>query len=108
MAEPALRPNKEGESAWREDLLGQYLNEIARHPLLTAGEEVKLARAIEEGEEAAERLEASKRLGVEARKELEEKARAGRSARQRSFNPTSDSLSRSRGATLRRSSPCWI
>ncbi len=38
------------------DMLSQYLNEIGEHDLLTAEEETELARAIEEGEEAARRL----------------------------------------------------
>jgi RNA polymerase primary sigma factor len=83
MAESAFRTNEEKENTWREDPLGRYLNQIGRHPLLTAQEEVELARAIEEGDEAAARLKASKRLGRNARSRLEERARAGRRARQR-------------------------
>jgi RNA polymerase primary sigma factor len=82
MAESALRTNEEKENNWREDPLGRYLNAIGRHPLLTASEEVELARAIEKGEEAAARLEASKRLGRNTRSRLEERARAGRRAKQ--------------------------
>lgn len=35
------------------DALGLFLNEIRRHPLLTAGEEVELAKRIEQGDTAA-------------------------------------------------------
>src|SRR5882757_1426639 len=35
------------------DALGLFLNEIRRHPLLTAGEEVELAKRIEQGDVAA-------------------------------------------------------
>ena len=83
MVESVSTRDREREGAQREDLLGQYLNEMARHPLLTAVEEVELARAIEEGEDAAARLEDSEQLGSEARKQLEEKARAGGRARHR-------------------------
>ncbi|MGI8729340.1 MAG: sigma-70 family RNA polymerase sigma factor [Solirubrobacteraceae bacterium] len=35
------------------DALGLFLNEIRRHPLLTAGEEIELAKRIEQGDPAA-------------------------------------------------------
>jgi RNA polymerase sigma factor (sigma-70 family) len=39
-----------------EDLVGLYLREVGRHALLTRDEEVRLARAIEDGRAAHERL----------------------------------------------------
>src|ERR1700749_530114 len=40
-----------------QDSLGMYLKEISKVPLLSAKEEVILARCIQTGQEAAERLE---------------------------------------------------
>ena len=42
------------EEAAHEDLVRQYLREIGQYPLLTDVQEVELARAIEEGEQASE------------------------------------------------------
>ena len=39
------------------DPVGIYLDEVSEHDLLTADDEVRLARDIESGAEAAERLE---------------------------------------------------
>jgi RNA polymerase primary sigma factor len=41
------------EELYTADALGTYLREIGRHPLLTAAEEVTLAKLIEKGDEAA-------------------------------------------------------
>ena len=79
----ARKANRERvEDPRHEDLLGRYLEEISRHPLLTDVQEVELARAIEQGEEAAGQLED---LGEtnEARAELEERVRSGAAARRR-------------------------
>jgi RNA polymerase sigma factor (sigma-70 family) len=57
------------------DMLSQYLNEIGEHDLLTAEEEIELARAIEKGDEADKKLRDDDTLD-----ELE-KARLGRLAR---------------------------
>ena len=57
------------------DMLSQYLNEIGEHELLTAEDEIELARAIEKGDEAAERLRAADDID-----ELD-KARLGRLTR---------------------------
>jgi len=59
-----------------------YLREISQRPLLTADEEVQLAKEREAGEEAKEKLD----LGVEDRTErerLEEDVRIGEAARKR-------------------------
>ncbi len=71
------------EEAAHEDLVRQYLREIGQYPLLNDIQEVELARAIEEGERAAERLEKSKRISDKQRLELEACARSGRAAKRR-------------------------
>ncbi|MEU4096388.1 sigma-70 family RNA polymerase sigma factor [Streptomyces sp. NPDC026673] len=71
-----------GEMADR-DLVGMYLDEIARTPLLDAAQEVELSRAIEAGV-YAEQLLASEELGQGAdagREELEAIAAAGARAK---------------------------
>jgi RNA polymerase primary sigma factor len=45
--------SRANESAAEEDSLAQYLREIGRHRLLTPAEEVRLAKRIEQGDEAA-------------------------------------------------------
>ena len=64
------------------DTVSQYLREMSRVPLLTAEEEVELARLIEEGKEAACRLADERgRLTAEEKAELEAKVAAGQAAR---------------------------
>jgi len=57
------------------DAIGLYLNEIGKVALLTAEEERELARTIEEGREAAERL-ANGEKGVELRRAVKRAAAA--------------------------------
>jgi RNA polymerase primary sigma factor len=75
--------NAAGRDLTQEDLLGQYLKEIARHPLLTDVEEVELARAIEQGEDAAEELAQGGPLSPQRRTELEGRMSRGRAAERR-------------------------
>ncbi|MEU0725029.1 sigma-70 family RNA polymerase sigma factor [Streptomyces sp. NPDC006140] len=67
------------------DLLGQYLAQIAATPLLTAEDEVRLARRMRTGERALEELERADAgesdLAPERRGELEETARDGQAAK---------------------------
>lgn len=63
-----------------------YLNNVARHDLLTAEDEVELAQAIEAGREAQARLEGPGRVGSRQRVELERKVRLGEEARNRFLN----------------------
>ena len=65
------------------DLVTQYLDEISRHDLLTAEDEVRLAQAMEAGEKARERLASGDRLAVRERSTLQRKVREGEGARQR-------------------------
>ncbi|MDQ3978589.1 MAG: sigma-70 family RNA polymerase sigma factor [Actinomycetota bacterium] len=68
-------------AGWDEGgLLGIYLAEIGRHPLLTAADEKRLGQAIEAGREATERLEHDATLSPACRRELEAAVSAGRSA----------------------------
>ena len=71
------------ESPRHEDLLGQYLRELSHYPLLTDVQEIELARAIEEGVDAARRLQDVQRTDGDTRLKLEEKMRVGEAARQR-------------------------
>src|SRR5581483_5447230 len=59
-----------------------YLRDISRVPLLTAEEEVELARAIERGEAARAKL-AADQLSPDERQRLDEDRLAGAAARQR-------------------------
>ncbi len=67
-----------------EDLLGLYLNEIARHPLLTKGDEARLARQIEEGNAARAELAKGTELSPAKRGELRRAVADGELA-QRTF-----------------------
>jgi RNA polymerase sigma factor (sigma-70 family) len=62
------------------DGVGLYLDEVATHGLLTAEDEVRLARAMELGRQAAVRLETEK-LPSQERFELRRKVHAGEEAR---------------------------
>ncbi len=63
------------------DLVRQYLREIGRVPLLTAAGEVELARAVEAGLFADDRLATGSDLDDGLRAELRELARQGRDAK---------------------------
>jgi len=66
-----------------EDLVRQYLNELGAYELLTADEEVTLARAIALGTEAEAMLSGGGRLRADQRKELEALVSEGADARRR-------------------------
>ena len=66
-----------------DDLVGRYLTEIGQYPLLTAAEEVELAQLIEDGKEAAERLEAADELSPSERAALRRSVRNAGKAKQR-------------------------
>jgi len=65
------------------DLVRQYLREIGRVALLTAAEEVYLARAVEAGLFAEERLTTADRLSPQLAIDLEEIVQRGREAKDR-------------------------
>ncbi|MDP9393595.1 MAG: RNA polymerase sigma factor RpoD [Actinomycetota bacterium] len=77
---PALDDTAGGPSA---DLVRVYLREIGRVRLLTAEEEVDLAKRVEAGLFAAEKVAASRALPPTLRAELETLARDGELAKQR-------------------------
>ena len=64
------------------DMVAQYLDEISRHELLTAEDEVRLAQAMEAGVEARRRLESEAGLSDPDRAALERVVRAAERARQ--------------------------
>ena len=64
-----------------EDLVHLYLVDIARHPLLTKGDEVNLAQRMEAGAEAREQLGRGDAPSRAARRELARTARDGDLAR---------------------------
>ncbi|HTX62744.1 MAG TPA: sigma-70 factor domain-containing protein, partial [Acidimicrobiales bacterium] len=63
------------------DLMRLYLDELGWHALLSRADEVRLARAIEEGARAALELGTSERLGQGRRRTLEDAVAAGERAR---------------------------
>jgi RNA polymerase sigma factor (sigma-70 family) len=64
-----------------DHLVQLYLDDIARHPLLSKEDEVRLARLIEDGREAADRLAGPARTGAAERRRLEADVEAGEAAR---------------------------
>src|ERR687896_117979 len=77
------RPYDNREEAAHEDLVRQYLREIGQYPLLTDVQEVELAKAIEDGEKAQEKIDKAKKLTDKQRRDLQTKARIGRQAKRR-------------------------
>jgi RNA polymerase primary sigma factor len=75
-----VRPDSAGPSA---DLFRQYLREIGRIPLLTAAEEVELARRVEAGLFAEERLTAFPDLDSQLAVDLDRLVVLGRMAKRR-------------------------
>jgi RNA polymerase sigma factor (sigma-70 family) len=71
---------KTAESEAREDAIRQYLDEIGAYRLLTAADEVELAKAIEKGEKAQVALEKANHTDAQKRKLLAT-VRRGREAR---------------------------
>ena len=79
-----MRPYESSrEEAAHEDLVRQYLREIGQYPLLTDVQEVELARTIEEGERANEKLQKTKKLTDKQRATLQRTVRDGRKAKRR-------------------------
>ncbi|MEN9792492.1 MAG: hypothetical protein RL330_570 [Actinomycetota bacterium] len=60
-----------------EDLVRMYLTGIGQYTLLTKDDEVRLAKAIEAGKEAAEEMANTKNLSATRRRELRKLAREG-------------------------------
>jgi RNA polymerase sigma factor (sigma-70 family) len=63
-----------------EDLLDLYFSELGKVRLLTAEDEVRLAKTIEAGNAAQEELNSGKKLSKTKRTELERKVREGQAA----------------------------
>jgi len=66
-----------------DDAISLYMREIGVIPLLTAEDEVELAKRLEKGRRAAKRLERAKNLTPEKRAELERLVAEGERARKR-------------------------
>ncbi|MFJ9617881.1 RNA polymerase sigma factor [Streptomyces noursei] len=79
-ADPASRPDTGGPSS---DLFRQYLREIGRIPLLTAAEEVDLARRVEAGLFAEEKLTRTPDLDSQLARDLDTLVVRGRIAKRR-------------------------
>ncbi|MEY3290568.1 MAG: hypothetical protein RLY19_659, partial [Actinomycetota bacterium] len=60
-----------------EDLVRLYLTDIGQYTLLTKDDEVRLAKAIEAGKEAAAEMEKAKTLTATKRRELRKALREG-------------------------------
>ena len=71
------------DAAPSEDLVRQYLEDVGRHSLLTAAEEVSLAQIYEAGQNAAAELEAGGRISAARRAELVEDVELGKAAKRR-------------------------
>src|SRR5437660_10524282 len=78
--ETPLRP-EEAERLGDLDALGTYLREIGRYPLLTAAQEVELAKRIEAGTKAEKRLLKGEGLNATKRRQLEAIKRDGAAAK---------------------------
>ena len=59
------------------DVLGLYLSEVGRYPLLDRDGEVRLASAVQAGIRAEEQLSQPGEFTAEGRRQLEETVRAG-------------------------------
>ncbi|MFF0742481.1 RNA polymerase sigma factor [Streptomyces sp. NPDC004111] len=82
--DPPERPQRAAESAGpSSDLFRQYLREIGRIPLLTAAEEVELARSVEAGLFAEEKLARSTDLDSQLALDLDRLVVRGRMAKRR-------------------------
>ncbi|WP_374105464.1 RNA polymerase sigma factor [Streptomyces sp. ISL-36] len=81
--EPAPRRADPGGSGPSSDLFRQYLREIGRIPLLTAAEEVELARRVEAGLFAEERLASATDLDSQLALDLDRLVVMGRMAKRR-------------------------
>ncbi|HEX6947784.1 MAG TPA: sigma-70 family RNA polymerase sigma factor [Acidimicrobiia bacterium] len=78
-----MNRNTHRQDTLTSDHLALYLDEISRHDLLTADEEVQLAQAMEAGNEARQRLDSDEDLDPTERVRLQKLVRAGERARQR-------------------------
>ena len=78
-------PKRSGHRGARgpDDLVGRYLADIGQYPLLTAAEEIELARAIEDGREAELRLAEELDLKPAVRAALRRQIRNAATAKQR-------------------------
>lgn len=81
--EPAPRPLRAESAGPSADLFRQYLREIGRIPLLTAAEEVELARRVEAGLFAEEKLAAFPVLDSQLAVDLDRLVVRGRMAKRR-------------------------
>ncbi|MBY8877755.1 RNA polymerase sigma factor [Streptomyces sp. PLK6-54] len=81
--EPDPRPLREDAAGPSADLFRQYLREIGRIPLLTAAEEVDLARKVEAGLFAEEKLAAFPDVDSQLASDLDRLVVIGRTAKRR-------------------------
>jgi RNA polymerase sigma factor (sigma-70 family) len=79
--EEVLPRPEEAERLGDLDALGTYLREIGRYPLLTAAQEVELAKRIENGEKAKKRLSKDGSGAASTRRKIEAIKRDGEEAK---------------------------
>src|SRR5712692_1688576 len=78
-----VEPERDESDDLADSSMALYLRDISRVPLLTAEEEISLAKSLEAGEAARAMLIGSDQLTVAEHKQLEETQRRGEEARRR-------------------------
>ena len=89
------------------DLVRVYLNGIGKTALLTAADEVELAKRIEAGLYAQHLLDTRKRLGENRKRDLAAVVRDGQAARRTCWRPTCGWSCRWPSATPAAACRCW-
>ena len=83
---PAKHVKARREDRDYEDLVRLYLEDVGRHDLLTKDDEIRLAQAIEAGNEAHTKLETTKKLTPTQRRTLRRAIRQGEEAHRQFVN----------------------
>jgi len=82
---PNRKPS-DGRSKEDQDLVNLYLIDVGKHPLLTKDDEVRLAKTIEAGNAARERLDGEAKLLPAEKRQLKREARQGEEANRQFIN----------------------
>ena len=89
-----------------EDLVRTYLTDIGQYPLLTKDDEVRLAKLIQSGVDAAARLEDGGKLTAAEKRKLVAAVKRGEQANQDFVHANLRLVVSSPRTTRRRGSPC--